>query len=65
MSNICKVCDKRPQVVNRVSNANNKVKQWVYPNVNSMRFSYKGQSRVHRGAVCTKCIKKGCVQKVV
>jgi large subunit ribosomal protein L28 len=65
MSRICVVCDKRPRVVNSVSNANNKVKKWVYPNVHKMRFSYKGKSEVSRGAVCTKCVKVGKVEKVV
>lgn len=65
MANICVICDKRPQVVNRVSNANNKTKRWVYPNVHVMRFTLKGQVNVARGAVCTKCVKAGKVEKVV
>lgn len=64
MANVCMVCAKRPQLVNRVSNANNRVKQWVYPNVHNMRFSLKGQSKVMRGAVCTKCVKADKVEKV-
>lgn len=65
MANICVICSKRPQVVNNVSNANNKTKRWVYPNVHVMRYSLKGQSNVSRGAVCTKCVKAGKVEKVV
>ncbi|MCB9492702.1 MAG: 50S ribosomal protein L28 [Epsilonproteobacteria bacterium] len=65
MANICKICDKRPRVANLVSNANNKVKRWVYPNVHTMRFKLKGQSSVQRGGVCTKCVKGGKVEKVV
>ena len=65
MANICLVCDKRPRVANRVSNANNKTKRWVYPNVHTMRFSLKGKTNVKRGAVCTKCIKAGKIEKVV
>jgi len=65
MANICTICDKRPQVANLVSNANNKTKRWVYPNVQVMRFTLKGQTTVHRGAVCTKCVKAGKIEKVI
>jgi large subunit ribosomal protein L28 len=65
MSRICSVCDKRPQVGNRVSNANNKTKRWVYPNVHVMRYTLKNSASVKRGAVCTKCVKGGLVSKVV
>ncbi len=65
MANICFVCDKRPRIVNNVSNANNKVKRWAYPNVHTMRFSLKGQRSVVRAAVCTKCVKAGKITKVV
>ena len=65
MANICVVCGKRPQVVNNVSNANNKTKRWVYPNVHLMRFRYPGKREVVRGAVCTRCVRSGFVEKVV
>ncbi len=65
MANICVICDKRPQVVNSVSNANNRVKHWAYPNVHKIRFSLKGEKTVQRGAVCTKCVKAGKIKKVV
>lgn len=65
MSNICSVCEKRPHPANLVSNANNKTRRWVYPNVHVMRFSLKGQRTVHRAAVCTKCVKAGKIEKVV
>jgi large subunit ribosomal protein L28 len=65
MANICAICGKRPQVVNNVSNANNKTRRWVMPNVTKMRFSLVGQSTVQRGAVCTKCVKAGKVKKVI
>ena len=65
MANICVVCAKRPRAANNVSNANNKTLRWLYPNVHAIRFSYKGQRNVHRGAVCTKCVKAGLVVKVV
>lgn len=65
MANICVICNKRPRVANNVSNANNKTKRWVYPNVHTMRFTLKGQKSVKRGAVCTKCVKAGKVEKVI
>lgn len=65
MANICTICDKRPQVVNNVSNANNKTKRWVYPNTHVIRFTLKGQRNICRGAVCTKCVKAGKVTKVI
>ncbi|MFH1643899.1 MAG: 50S ribosomal protein L28 [bacterium] len=65
MANICVVCGKRPQVGNRVSNANNRTKRWIYPNVHVIRFSLKGQKSIKRGAVCAKCLKSNKVEKVV
>lgn len=67
MSRICTVCDKRPQVVNMVSHANNRVKRWVYPNVHKLRFKYTNDAsnEVHAGKVCTKCVKAKKVTKVI
>lgn len=67
MARICAVCGKRPQVANLVSNANNKVKRWVYPNVHVMRFTRTNsvKNTVERGKVCTKCVKANKVQKVI
>ncbi len=67
MARICGLCGKRPCVKNIVSNANNRVKKWVYPNVHTMRYTVKGSPKltVHRGKVCTKCVKAGKVQKVI
>ena len=67
MARICFVCDKRPQVANNVSHANNKTKRWVYPNVHKMRFVRASSPKVivERGAVCTKCVKAGKVTKVI
>jgi large subunit ribosomal protein L28 len=67
MARICAVCGKRPQVANLVSNANNKVKRWVYPNVHLMRFTRTNTSKnnVERGKVCTKCVKANKIQKVI
>jgi len=65
MANICVVCDKRPRVGNNVSNANNKTKRWIYPNVHVIRFTFKGQKSIKRGAVCTKCLKSDKIEKIV
>ena len=67
MSRICAVCDKRPHVGNLGSHANNKTKRWVYPNVHKMRFKVAKETsgKVYRGSVCTKCVKKGKIEKVI
>lgn len=67
MANICTICTKGPHVANLVSNANNRVKRWVYPNVHTIRFTIKGDAKklVHRSQVCTKCVKAGKVQKIL
>lgn len=67
MSRICASCGKRPQVVNSVSHANNKVKKWVYPNVHTMRFVFTNDlsGKVHRGNICAKCQRGNTIRKVV
>lgn len=67
MARICGVCGKGPQVANSVSNANNRVKRWVYPNVHTLRYTKTGdqKKRVVRGKVCTKCVKSEKVTKVM
>lgn len=66
MARICTICGKGPQVSNSVSNANNRVKHWVYPNVQKMRYTTScSAGKVSRGSVCTKCMKAGKVHKVL
>ncbi|MGB8467606.1 MAG: 50S ribosomal protein L28 [Candidatus Babeliales bacterium] len=67
MSRICAVCNKGPHVGNLVSHANNRTKRWVYPNVHKVRYTLTGQmpKKVQRGAVCTKCVKAGKIEKVI
>ena len=65
MSRICVICSKRPVVGNNVSNANNKSKRWLYPNVHTIRYTIPGNNSIKRGSVCTKCLKSGKVQKVI
>lgn len=66
MANICMVCDKRPRSTFSVSHAHNRTKRWVYPNTHKMRFSFANdiKNKVHRGSVCTKCVKAGKIVKV-
>ena len=61
------VCDKRPQIANSVSHANNRTKKWVYPNVHKMRFTMADcpSRTVFAGKVCTKCVKAKKVIKVL
>ncbi len=65
MSNICAVCNKRPQRANNVSKAKNRTIRWIKPNVHVFRFTLNGQNSVQRGAVCTKCVKANKVRKVL
>ena len=67
MARICAICEKRPQVANLVSNAKNRIKRWVYPNVHAMRYVITGDPKglVKRAKVCTKCVKAGKVKKIV
>lgn len=65
MARICDICDKRPTVGNHVSNANNRVKRWIYPNVQKMRYTLLHSNEVNRGSVCTKCLKAGKINKVI
>lgn len=65
MARICDLCDKRPQVKNLVSHANNRVKRWVFPNVHKMRYTVASSTSVVRGSVCAKCLKAGKVTKVI
>ncbi len=66
MARVCFICEKGPRVDNLVSHANNRVKRWVYPNVQKVRFTIAGgDSKVHHSRVCTKCMKAKKIQKVV
>ncbi len=67
MARECNICGKGPQVANLVSNANNRVKRWVYPNVHAMRYIDLSDPKkcVQRGKVCTKCVKAKKISKVM
>ena len=61
MAMTCDVCGKRPLVGNSVSHANNKTKKRSLPNLQRVRAVVE-KSVTHIYA-CTRCIKKGKVQK--
>lgn len=67
MARICYLCNKGPVVANLVSHANNKVKRWVYPNVQRVRFTLANDpsGKVKQEKVCTKCMKAKKINKVV
>lgn len=65
MANVCVICDKRPRTGNNVSHAHNKTRRQFKPNVHKTRFRVVGSTNVSRGAVCTKCVKAGKIEKVV
>jgi len=61
MARVCDICDKRRQVGNSVSHANNRTKRVFQPNLQTVR-ALVGKS-VKRLRVCTSCIKSGKVVK--
>lgn len=67
MSRICDSCGKKPRVANNVSNARNRTKKWVYPNVHRMRFNYTNDPsrKVHSGRICTRCVRSNKIQKIL
>lgn len=67
MARICMLCQKGPRVGNLVSHARNRVKRWIYPNVQKLNFRIvkSGSRSIVRGPVCAKCMKAGKIEKVV
>jgi large subunit ribosomal protein L28 len=61
MARVCDICGKGKQFGNNVSHANNKTKREWLPNLQSVKVIQKGVKK--RIRVCTKCIKKGSIQK--
>jgi large subunit ribosomal protein L28 len=57
----CEICNKKPQVGNSVSHANNKTKRRWLPNLQAIRILDGGRARVAR--VCAQCIRSGKVVK--
>lgn len=63
MSLKCELCGKAIQRGNSVSHAHNVTKRVWKPNLQSVRAVVDGRPR--RMRICTRCIKKGLVQKNV
>lgn len=63
MARICDICGKGKQVGYSVSHAHNRTKREWLPNLQSLRIVKDGTTK--RARVCTKCIKKGLIQKAV
>jgi large subunit ribosomal protein L28 len=63
MARVCDICGKGKQIGNNVSHANNRTRRVWLPNLQSVRIIQDGQARKAR--VCSKCLKKGNLQKAV
>jgi large subunit ribosomal protein L28 len=57
----CEICNKKPQVGNNVSHANNRTKRRWLPNLQAIRILDGGSVRVAN--VCAQCIRSGKVLK--
>ncbi|MGD0232658.1 MAG: 50S ribosomal protein L28 [Syntrophorhabdales bacterium] len=63
MARVCEICGKGKQIGYSVSHAHNRTKRQWLPNLQSIRIVKDGATK--RVRVCTKCIKKGRLQKAV
>lgn len=61
MARFCYVCGKGPRSGNHVSNANNRTKRRVLPNLQKVRILEDGAKK--RVRVCTRCLKADKVRK--
>lgn len=61
MARRCEVCNKGPQVGNKVSHANNKTKRRSFPNLQRVRAVIDGS--VQRIRICTRCLKANKIEK--
>lgn len=63
MSRKCFVCGKEPHVGMSVSHSHQKTKRKWLPNLQKVKIIVKGKPK--RVYMCTKCLKKGAVEKVI
>ncbi|MCX8022277.1 MAG: 50S ribosomal protein L28 [Syntrophorhabdaceae bacterium] len=61
MARVCEICGKGKQIGYNVSHANNKTKKVWLPNLQTVRVAKAGATK--RVRICTKCIKKGKIEK--
>jgi large subunit ribosomal protein L28 len=62
MSRKCNVCGKGPQYGNRVSHAHNLSRHRWMPNLQKIKYELDG--KVHRGYVCTRCLRSTSLKKL-
>ncbi len=63
MSRKCAVCGKGPMVGNTVSHAHNTSRRRWLPNLQKIRYEQAG--KVSKAYVCTSCISRGKIKKVI
>ncbi|HBE45241.1 MAG TPA: 50S ribosomal protein L28 [Deltaproteobacteria bacterium] len=63
MAKVCEICGKGKQIGYNVSHAHNKTKKIWLPNLQVTTVIKNGVRK--RIRVCTKCIKRGSIKKVV
>jgi len=63
MAKVCEICGKGKQIGYNVSHAHNKTKKIWLPNLQVTTVIKNGVRK--RIRVCTKCIKKGSIKKVI
>jgi large subunit ribosomal protein L28 len=63
MANRCEICNKGRLVGNKVSHSNIKSKTVQRPNLQRVRAKVEGVAQ--RIRVCTRCLRSGCVEKVL
>ena len=61
MARVCEICGKGVTFGNTVSNANNRTTRRWYPNLQTVRTKFGGETR--RVRVCVACIKSNKVVK--
>jgi len=64
MARVCEICGKAKQIGYNVSHAHNKTKKVWLPNLQQVVTAMKNGVR-KRIRVCTRCIKKGSIQKAI
>jgi large subunit ribosomal protein L28 len=63
MAKVCEICGKGKQIGYNVSHAHNKTKKIWLPNLQVTTVIKNGVRK--RIRVCTKCIKRGSIKKVI
>jgi large subunit ribosomal protein L28 len=63
MARVCEICGKGRQVGYNVSHANNRTKRVWLPNLQNITI-IEGKTK-RRVKVCTRCIKRGKIQKAI